>query len=194
VFKLEKPAEARGGDDDFFDLGAEISRSLIDEQADEDAPIKETLDGQAHSFEDIFAAFKKGVEQQVDSDDYETHYNLGIAYKEMGLVDEAIGEFQFAAKDPARTLECCGILGLCFRDKGMPDLALKWYRRGLDSPNLDDHQAVGLRYDIAEIHRDRGEFDAALRGYTEVYGIDSTYREVTARIKEMKSALSGAAR
>ncbi len=194
VFKLEKPAAKPAGDDDFFDLGAEISRSLVDDQPDVDGPIKETLDGQAHSFEDIFAAFKKGVEQQVDLDDYETHYNLGIAYKEMGLVDEAIGEFQFAAKDPGRTLECCGILGLCFRDKGMPDLALKWYRRGLDMPNLDDRQALGLRYDIAEVHRDRGEFDEALRAYTEVYGVDSTYREVSARIKEMKSALSGAAR
>ena len=194
VFKLEKPAAEPAGDDDFFDLGAEISRSLVDDQPDADGPIKETLDGQAHSFEDIFAAFKKGVEQQVDSDDYETHYNLGIAYKEMGLVDEAIGEFQFAAKDPGRTLECCGILGLCFRDKGMPDLALKWYRRGLDMPNLDDRQALGLRYDIAEIHRDRGEFDQALRAYTEVFGVDSTYRDVSSRIKEMKSALSGAAR
>jgi hypothetical protein len=61
-------------------------------------------------------------------------------------------------------------------------------------PNLDDRQALGLRYDIAEIHRDRGEYDEALRAYTEVFGVDSTYREVSARIKEMKSALSGAAR
>jgi tetratricopeptide (TPR) repeat protein len=188
VFKVEKhDADASG---DFFDLAGELDRSMADEQEKSEASTKDALDGQAHTFEDIFAAFRKGVEQQVGSDDYDTHYNLGIAYKEMGLVDEAIGEFQFAARDPGRTLECCGILGLCFRDKGMPDLALKWYKRGLDMPGLDEQQAVGLRYDMAEVHREQGEFDQALRMYTEVFGIDSTYREVGTRIKEMKTQLS----
>jgi len=191
IFKLEKHSD--NGDGDFVDLGAEISRTLSEESTPEPA-ISETLDGQAHSFEDIFAAFKKGVEQQVDSDDFETHYNLGIAYKEMGLVDEAIGELQFAARDPARTLECCGILGLCFRDKGMPDLALKWYKRGLDMPGLDEGQSVGLRYDMAEAYREKGEYGEALRAYTDVYGVDSTYRDVSARIKEMRSQIGAAKR
>jgi pilus assembly protein FimV len=185
VFKVETHVADDTGD--FFDLAGELDRSMADEQAKTEAADKDVLDGQAHTFEDIFAAFRKGVEQQVDSDDFDTHYNLGIAYKEMGLVDEAIGEFQFAAKDPNRALECCGILGLCFRDKGMPDLALKWYKRGLDMPGLDEHQAVGLRYDMAEAHREKGEYAEALRMYMEVFGVDSTYREVGSRIKEMRS-------
>ncbi|HET8946063.1 MAG TPA: tetratricopeptide repeat protein, partial [Candidatus Polarisedimenticolia bacterium] len=187
VFKVETPVADGSGD--FFDLAGELERSMADEQVKSEATAKDALDGQAHTFEDIFAAFRKGVEQQVGSDDFDTHYNLGIAYKEMGLVDEAIGEFQFAARDPGRALECCGILGLCFRDKGMPELALKWYKRGLDMPGLDEQQAVGLRYDIAEVHREQGEYDQALRMYTEVFGIDSTYREVGSRIKEMRSHL-----
>ncbi|HEV8202360.1 MAG TPA: tetratricopeptide repeat protein [Candidatus Polarisedimenticolia bacterium] len=187
VFKVEKHVADASGD--FFDLAGELDRSMADEQVKSEATSKDALDGQAHTFEDIFAAFRKGVEQQVGSDDFDTHYNLGIAYKEMGLVDEAIGEFQFAARDPGRALECCGILGLCFRDKGMPELALKWYKRGLDMPGLDEQQAVGLRYDMAEVHREQGEYDQALRMYTEVFGVDSTYREVGSRIKEMKSQL-----
>lgn len=192
VFRVEKPEPTAGGD--FFDLAAELDASLAEEQEREHIRDKDALDGQAHSFEDIFAAFKKGVEQQVDSDDFDTHYNLGIAYKEMGLVDEAIGELQFAARDPARTLECCGILGLCFRDKGLPDLALKWYRRGLDHPGLDEHQTLGLRYDIAEVHREKGELDEALKLYTEVYGIDSTYRDVSARIREVRALVTASSR
>jgi tetratricopeptide (TPR) repeat protein len=192
VFRVEKQETSVGGD--FFDLAAELDASLAEEQEREHVRDKDALDGQAHSFEDIFAAFKKGVEQQVDSDDFDTHYNLGIAYKEMGLVDEAIGELQFAARDPARTLECCGILGLCFRDKGLPDLALKWYRRGLDQPGLDEHQTLGLRYDMAEVHKEKGELDEALKIYTEVYGIDSTYREVSARIKEVKALVTASSR
>jgi tetratricopeptide (TPR) repeat protein len=143
---------------------------------------------------DIFKEFKKGVDKQLGKEDYDTRYNLGIAYKEMGLVDEAIGEFQFAARDPSRTIECCGILGLCFRDRGMPDLALKWYKRGLDMPGLDEHKAMGLRYDMAEVFRERGEYEQALRMYTEVYGVDSNYRDVSARIKEVKGHLTSAAR
>jgi tetratricopeptide (TPR) repeat protein len=189
VFKVETPV-AGDNDGDFFDLAAELESTLEEEHAQSDARSRPDLDGQAHTFEDIFAAFRKGVEQQVDSDDFDTHYNLGIAYKEMGLVDEAIGEFQFAAKDPNRALECCGILGLCFRDKGMPDLALKWYKRGLDMPGLGEHQVVGFRYDMAEVYRDKGEFDEALRMYTEVFGVDSTYRDVASRIKEMRSQLA----
>ncbi len=189
VFKVEKKTEQLAAEGDFFDLAGELDRSLADAQVAVDTQAQESLEGPGHSLDEIFKAFKKGVEQQVDSQDYETHYNLGIAYKEMGLVDEAIGEFQYAARDPGRTVECCEILGLCFREKGMPQLALKWYQKGLDLPNVADHEAAGLRYDIAEVFREQGDYKKAMQLYTEVYGLDSTYRDVAARIKEMKKLL-----
>jgi tetratricopeptide (TPR) repeat protein len=188
VFRMEAQQESTDGD--FFDLASELDKSLEEAQAEADSRDKDSLDGAGHSFEDIFQAFKRGVEQQVDSEDFDTHYNLGIAYREMGLVDEAIGEFQFAVKDPTRIVECCGILGLCFRDKGMPDLALQWYRRGLDMPDLGEQMSKGLRYDIAEVYREKGDYRAALDTYTEVYGVDSNYRDVAARIKEMREQLN----
>lgn len=188
VFRME--AQPESADGDFFDLASELDKSLEEAQAEADSRDKEALEGAGHSFDDIFQAFKKGVEQQVDSEDYDTHYNLGIAYREMGLVDEAIGEFQFAAKDPARVIDCCGILGLCFRDKGMPDLALQWYRRGLDMPELGEQESKGLRYDVAEVYREKGDYRAALDAYTEVFGVDSNYRDVSVRIKEMRDRLN----
>ena len=187
VFRVE--TEARESEGDFFDLAGELDKSLAEVQVAVDTQEQESIEGPGHSIEEIFKAFKKGVEQQVGSEDYDTHYNLGIAYKEMGLVDEAIGEFQFAAKDPARTVECCGILGLCFRDKGMPELALKWYAKALQIPGIGDHESTGLRYDIAEVHREMGDYRQALQLYTEAYGNDSTYRDVAARIKEMRKLL-----
>ncbi len=188
VFKVEK-TEVAVPEGDFFDLAGELDRSLAEVQVAVDAEEQESLESPGHSLDEIFKAFRKGVEQQVDSQDYETHYNLGIAYKEMGLVDEAIGEFQYAARDSSRTVECCEILGLCFREKGMPQLALKWYQKGLDTPDLDEHESVGLRFDIAEVYREQGDYKKAIQMYTEVYGLDSTYREVSARIKEMKKLL-----
>ena len=77
--------------------------------------------------------FKKGVAEHLSPTDYDTHFNLGIAYREMGLLDEAIGEFQIAAKEPSHLVLCCSMLGLCFLDKGLPELAIRWYRRGLDT-------------------------------------------------------------
>ena len=106
---------------------------------------------------DIFKEFKKGVDKQLGKEDYDTRYNLGIAYKEMGLIDEAIAEFQLAAKDESRLLECSSMLGICFLEKGMPKLAVKWFEKGLKAPGRSDEEYQGLRYDLASAHEAAGE-------------------------------------
>ena len=106
---------------------------------------------------DIFKEFKKGVDKQLGKEDYDTRYNLGIAYKEMGLIDEAIAEFQLAAKDEGRLLECSSMLGICFLEKGMPKLAVKWFEKGLTAPGRSEEEYQGLRYDLAMAHEAAGE-------------------------------------
>ena len=170
-------------EEDFFDLAAELEEEL-EQEAQETMQIPE----EEQSLEEIFKEFKKGVEQQLDSEDYETHYNLGIAYKEMGLVDEAIGEFQLAAKDPKRMVECCSMLGLCFLEKGMPQLSVKWYLKGLESTKLGDEEQLGLRYDLASAYAEMGELENAQKTFTEIYGVRSNYRDVAARLKELQNA------
>ena len=130
------------------------------------------------SLEEIFREFKKGVEQQLSAEDYETHYNLGIAYKEMGLVDEAIGEFQLASKDPGRAVECCSMLGHCFLEKGMPQLAIKWFRKGLETPHIREAATAGMLYDLARVYQDTGDTDLAYKTFQEVYGLNANYRDV----------------
>ncbi len=186
VFKME--AATTETDGDFFDLAGELDKTLADVQVAVDGHGEGGAE-ETHTIDEIFRAFRKGVEQQVDAQDYETHYNLGIAYKEMGLIDEAIAEFQYAAKDTARTVECCGILGLCFREKGMAPLALKWFQKGLDLPGIGEREATGLRYEIAEVYLEQGDFAKARELYTEVYGVDSTYREVAGRLKEVRKQI-----
>ena len=71
----------------------------------------------------------------------------------MGLVDEAIAEFQLAAKDESRLLECSSMLGICFLEKGMPKLAVKWFEKGLDRARAArEEEYQGLRYDLAMAH------------------------------------------
>ncbi|HUP46565.1 MAG TPA: tetratricopeptide repeat protein [Thermoanaerobaculia bacterium] len=168
-------------EDDFFDLAAELESEL---EGDEVVSLSE----EEQSLEEIFKEFKKGVEQQLDSEDYDTHYNLGIAYKEMGLIDEAIGEFQLASKDPKRAVECASMLGLCFLEKGMPQLAIKWYRKGLEMPEITEDEHVGLLYDLASAYVEVGDTDNAQKSFMDVYGINSTYRDVVNRIKQLEDA------
>jgi tetratricopeptide (TPR) repeat protein len=169
-------------EDDFFDLAAELE-SELEEEGD-----NVSLNEEEQSLEEIFKEFKKGVEQQLDSEDYDTHYNLGIAYKEMGLIDEAIGEFQLASKDPKRAVECASMLGLCFLEKGMPQLAIKWYRKGLEMTEITADEHVGLLYDLGSAYVEVGDTDNAQKAFMEVYGLNKNYRDIVTRIKQLEDA------
>jgi len=138
---------------------------------------------------DIFKEFKKGVDKQLGKEDYDTRYNLGIAYKEMGLLDEAIAEFQLAAKDEARLLECSSMLGICFMEKGMPKLAVKWFEKGLQAPGRSEEEYAGLRYDLAMAYEADGETKKALSLFTDLYGQDANFRDVAAKVRELRGAV-----
>jgi tetratricopeptide (TPR) repeat protein len=168
----------------FFNLAEELEKELGDEPAGEESSEISTPQGEV-SLEEIFREFKKGVEQQLSAEDYETHFNLGIAYKEMGLIDEAIGEFQLASKDPGRVVECCSMLGHCFLEKGMPQLAIKWFRKGLESPGIEDPATAGMLYDLAQVYQDTGDTESAYRTFQEVYGLNANYRDVVRRVNEL---------
>ncbi len=168
-------------DDDFFDLAGELEQELEREVGGGDllaGPVEQTL-------EEIVEGFKKGVSENLSSTDYDTHFNLGIAYREMGLIDEAIGEFQLAAKDRNYLVSCCSNLGLCFLEKGIPELAVKWYRRGLDAPGVSEDDSLGLLYDLGNAYLSTGDVDSAYKTFVELYGINSNYRDVVARIEEL---------
>ncbi len=168
----------------FFNLAEELEKDLGDEPPVEESAEISTPQGEV-SLEEIFREFKKGVEQQLSAEDYETHYNLGIAYKEMGLVDEAIGEFQLASKDPGRAVECCSMLGHCFLEKGMPQLAIKWFRKGLEAPGIAEMSTAGMLYDLAQVYQDTGDMELAYRTFQEVYGLNANYRDVVQRVREL---------
>jgi tetratricopeptide (TPR) repeat protein len=173
-----------------FDLGAELD-DLFGAQPAVEGPASGTPATELGdpSLVRIFEEFKKGVDQQLGKEDYDTRYNLGIAYKEMGLVDEAISEFQLAAKDDSRMLECASMLGLCFMEKGMPKLAVKWFEKGLATPGRLEEEYHGLRYDLALAHESAGETDAALRVFMELYSLDASFRDVATRVRDLRASL-----
>ncbi|MFI5180265.1 MAG: tetratricopeptide repeat protein [Thermoanaerobaculia bacterium] len=171
---------------EFFNFAGDLQAELRQEAGGgENPPPASQAGAQDVPLEEIFREFKKGVEQQLSPEDYETHYNLGIAYKEMALVDEAIGEFQRAAKSPQHAVECCSMLGLCFLEKGLPQLAIKWYRKGLESHGLKDDDRLGLLYDLANVYLGVGDREGAYRAFLDIYGSDANFRDVGDRLKEL---------
>ena len=174
-----------GSEDEFFDLAAELEQELRredDEVSGEFVPQPEE-----QSLEEIVEGFKRGVAETLSEEDYETHYNLGIAYREMGLLDEAIGEFQLAAKAPAYLVDCCSLLGSCFLEKGFPDLAIKWYERGLEAPQVTENESLGLLYELGNIYLITGDKEVARKTFAEIYGVNSNYRDVVAKLEELKA-------
>ncbi len=185
----QRTAKSAGSDslfdeeDDFFDLAAELEQELSGEEI---FPAGDVVSQPAEqSLEEIVEGFKKGVAEHLSPTDYDTHFNLGIAYREMGLLDEAIGEFQVAAKDPGHLVLCCSMLGLCFLDKGLPELAVKWYSRGLEAPNLAEEDHLGLLYDLGCAYLAVDDKASAYKAFVDLYGINNGYRDVVARIEEL---------
>jgi tetratricopeptide (TPR) repeat protein len=184
-------AEAPPPEGEGLDLGDELGELFGAQSAVEEAApsLPSTELGDA-GLADIFKEFKKGVDKQLGKEDYDTRYNLGIAYKEMGLVDEAIAEFQLAAKDEGRLLECSSMLGICFMEKGMPKLAIKWFDKGLKVPGRTEEEYAGLRYDLATAYEASGEMDKALSLFTDLYGQDANFRDVATKVRELRAARS----
>jgi len=132
------------------------------------------------------------VDGEFSQKDFETHFGLGTAFREMDLMDEAVAEFQKALKllDPARNpremVQCCGMLSTCFLDKGMPRSAVRWCQTGLNVVEISPHESMALRYDMGMAHLMAGSSERALECFDYVFGIDPSYRDVAQRIDELR--------
>jgi tetratricopeptide (TPR) repeat protein len=141
---------------------------------------------------ELFEEFRAAEEGDEVREDYETHYNMGTAYKEMDLMDEAIQEFQTATSlvkpgdGTSRYLQCCNMLGHCFIQKGMPEAAVLWFKKGLQAPGHSEDEYQALRYELASAYEQLGDLKQARDFYTEVYGVDVSYREVAEKLSQLR--------
>ncbi len=138
---------------------------------------------------EIFQEFKKGLEKELGEEDSETHYNLGIAYKEMGLLDDAITEFQQARNDPKRLVQSSTLLGVCYVEKGLYSLAVDVLGRVLKELNDKEDSYWAVKYDLAEAHQKNNDLKEALALYTDVYGWNAKYRNISEKIGLLKAQL-----
>ena len=144
---------------------------------------------------EMFGALKQELEEEViaGDDDPETHYNLGVAFREMGLLDEAIAELQKVCssiergKAFAQPVQTYTWLAQCFIDKGVPEAAIRWYEKALSIPGLDEDARIAINYELGSACETAMDKPAALRYFTGVYGTNIDYRDVAERIQALKS-------
>lgn len=147
--------------------------------------------------EKAFSELDEGGGEEVKDDgaSFSTHYDLGIAYKEMSLLDDAVKEFQkaFSTVEKKNTSEdyrkVCHMLSTCFFEKGLHKSAIKWGEKGLNSKGGEPHEYIALKYDIARAYEEMGEFKKALELYSEIYEEDVSFMDVSTRIDNLKGKI-----
>jgi tetratricopeptide (TPR) repeat protein len=162
---------------------------LRDDEAPRDTrmvvPEQEPTGDEEADFADMLRKFKQGIAENVDPQDYQSHYDLAIAFKEMGLIDEAIGEFQKALGSSTNRLPAYEALGQCFMDKGQFKLASSILTRALAERASDD-QLVGVLYLLGRAAEALGNSQDALSYYQRVFVVDIQFRDITQRMNEVE--------
>jgi tetratricopeptide (TPR) repeat protein len=141
--------------------------------------------GKQIDVEEVFAKFKEGVSQPAPNDETQSHYDLGVAYKEMGLVDDAIREFSAAADDPERECVCHSMIGMILMERGKVSEAIDAFMQGLQSSVKGADQEVALYYEIGSAHESLKRTKEALTYFQKVARRDSTYRDVQERVRRL---------
>ena len=188
-------AGATGSSAATMSISPPVVEPIITPSADDVRGKATSSHGADSELAEIFSEFKEGLEEggATQTEDPETHYNLGVAFKEMGLLDEAIGELQKVCQAVERgqsfthVMQAFTWLAQCFLEKGVPQAAIRWYEKALKLPGIDEEARVALHYELASAFESANNKPAALTHFMEVYGSNIDYRDVAERIKALKS-------
>ena len=177
---------------DFIDLG-----SMLTDDEDDLAPAKdsrmtiadeEPTGDEEQDFQDMLTRFKQGIDENIDDADFQSHYDLGVAFKEMGLLDEAIAALQKALRAPEGKLRTSEMLGICFFEKGAFGVAESILRRGLDLPASGDQERLGILYWLGRALEQQGKKADARDLYGRVFAVDIRFLDAEQRVKALAKA------
>ncbi len=182
---VQRDAPPEGLLDEDDDLGA-ITAALEHELLATDLATPTPQPESEQSLEDVFAAFRQHVASEIEGDDYRTHYDLGIAYKEMGLLDDAIEQFQRVLGSPDLNADALAMLAVCLRDAGRLDDAARSYRQAIDACRGDGDVLHSLRYELAEVLLGAGDALGALGEFRDVLARDPSFRDVRDRVEQLE--------
>ena len=160
--------------------------SVVVEIASGEVTEQPVVAGSSHTagseLDSIFEEFRKGSKEEVGDEEFETHYDLGVAYKEMGLTIEAIEEFQLAARGPTRFVDACTMIAACYRDQNRSKSAITFLERVLTDARCAGPGVPYVKYDLAVLYEEEGFTDNAIR----LYGDIPSIRDVDVRLRRVQ--------
>ena len=180
------------GERDAFDLAAELAGE-IDNLSDDTAAVAPVEEDFQYSVEEVFSEFKKGLAKVVKPEDVDTHYDLGIAYKEMGLLDDALHEFDVARQGcvgTKRELDCITMAGMLQLLRGDAAAAVAVFREGLASELATGEPVKALGFELAAAYEALGEPGKALYHYHRVAAVDAKYRDVASQVSRLSASVA----
>ena len=175
-------------DGDFVNLGELLREDEAPKDTRMVVPEHEPTGDEEADFQDMLRRFKQGIAENVDEGDHQAHYDLGIAFKEMGLLDEAIAEFQKALRSPSNRVPTYEALGQCFMEKAQYPMASTVLGRALHEKGMSEDQLVGVLYLLGRASEEMNRREEALGYYQRVFVVDITFRDVAERIALVESA------
>lgn len=185
-----KQKAAAGGDDDFVDLADWLREDTGPRSTRMIATDEKRVGDEQADFADMLEKFKAGVAANVEDEDFDSHYDLGVAYREMGLLDEAISEFQKALRGSTNRIRAYEALGQCFIDREEHEVAVTLLSRGLREPGLEDEELIGVLYLLGFASEEMGHVKDAASYYQRVFAIDIDFRDVRKRLGKASKAAS----
>jgi tetratricopeptide (TPR) repeat protein len=174
--------QAALADGDFVNLGDLLRGDEAPKDTRMVVPEHEPTGDEEADFQDMLRRFKQGIAENVDEGDHQAHYDLGIAFKEMGLLDEAIAEFQKALRSPTNRVPTYEALGQCFMEKAQYPMASTVLSRALHEKGMSEDQLVGVLYHLGRAAEEMNRPEDALGYYQRVFLVDITFRDVADRI------------
>ncbi len=140
-------------------------------------------------FAEMLEKFKRGLAENVDEEDYESHYDLGVAFREMGLLDESIAQFQRALRGTKKRVRTLEALGQCFVERSQFQVATNVLERALNEAESSDENLVGVLYLLGYASEAMQKYREAIGYYQRVFMVDIQFRDVTARIAALETML-----
>ena len=184
-----QPVREVAASEDYVDLGAMILGDDDDEGEKSTrftVAYEEPSGDEAADFAKMLSQFKSKVSESIDADDVRAHHDLGTAYKEMGLFDEAISEFQLALRASGGHLPTYELLGITFMEIGKPEATVNALERALDVDFEIEDELLGIYYYLARAHEMLGNTNRALELYDKVFSLDINFADVTDRLRALR--------
>lgn len=180
----------RHGEDRAFDIAASLDalEGLDTFSGGADLLVPEVGNVEQIDVEEVFSQFKEKVAQQIGLDDSQSHYDLGVAYKEMLLLEDAIREFEVAARDPKKQCVCWSMIGSIELERGNLAVAIEAFTKALEAPLKEPQQETMLCYELGAAYETRRMNKEALAHYQRAARRDPGYRDVMERVERLGRA------